>query len=158
MIWKARRLRKALGGGMRQTGFVLCIFYVFVFVRCIIEYCKWIGFSGVVAAAGLFGLEHVYPRLGEDHARWKKKIMPMKNFIFMPLILRKDFGQSEKILIQSLKWQLVSKILSKCPFSHSWTIWRAVPMKCSKRDEFHKAWLLCNSRFLIFGPLWFFLW
>ena len=29
---------KALGGGMRQTGFVLCIFYVFV--RCIIEYCK----------------------------------------------------------------------------------------------------------------------
>ena len=35
--------------------------------------------------------------------RWKKKIMPMKNFIFMPLILRKDFGQSEKILIQSLK-------------------------------------------------------
>ena len=75
MIWKARRLRKALGGGMRQTGFVLCIFYVFVFVRCIIEYCKWIGFSGVVAAAGLFGLEHVYPRLGEDHARWKKMIM-----------------------------------------------------------------------------------
>ena len=73
MIWKARRLRKALGGGMRQTGFVLCIFYVFV--RCIIEYCKWIGFSGVVAAAGLFGLEHVYPRLGEDHARWKKMIM-----------------------------------------------------------------------------------
>jgi len=42
MIWRARRLRKALGGGMRQTG--------------------------VVAAAGLFGLEHVYPRLGEDHA------------------------------------------------------------------------------------------
>ena len=73
MIWKARRLRKALGGGMRQTGFVLCIFYVFV--RCIIEYCKLIGFSGVVAAAGLFGLEHVYPRLGEDHARGKKMIM-----------------------------------------------------------------------------------
>jgi len=41
MIWKARRLRKALGGGMRQTG--------------------------VVAAAGLFGLDHVYPRLGDDH-------------------------------------------------------------------------------------------
>ena len=29
----------------------------------------------MVAAAGLFGLEHVYPRLGEDHARWKKMIM-----------------------------------------------------------------------------------
>merc|ERR1719237_119102 len=41
MIWKARRLRKALGGGMRQTG--------------------------VVAAAGLFGLDNVYPRLGEEH-------------------------------------------------------------------------------------------
>ena len=27
MIWKARRLRKALGGGMRQTGVIHCIIY-----------------------------------------------------------------------------------------------------------------------------------
>lgn len=43
VIESARRLRKALGGGMRQTG--------------------------VLAAAGLYGLEHVYPRLGEEHAK-----------------------------------------------------------------------------------------
>ena len=28
-------------------------------------------FAGVVAAAGLFGLDHVYPRLGEEHERCK---------------------------------------------------------------------------------------
>ena len=42
----------------------VCIYVcVFVFVNCIAV------FAGVVAAAGLFGLEHVYPRLGEDHER-----------------------------------------------------------------------------------------
>ena len=41
-ILKARRLRKALGGGMRQ--------------------------AGVIAAAALVALEEILPRLGEDHA------------------------------------------------------------------------------------------
>ncbi|ABV93880.1 threonine aldolase [Dinoroseobacter shibae DFL 12 = DSM 16493] len=43
VIAEARRLRKLLGGGMRQ--------------------------SGVLAAAGLWALEHQLPRLAEDHAR-----------------------------------------------------------------------------------------
>lgn len=43
LIARARRWRKMLGGGMRQ--------------------------SGLLAAAGLFALEHNVPRLGEDHAR-----------------------------------------------------------------------------------------
>lgn len=40
-IKRARRTRKAIGGGMRQVG--------------------------VLAAAGIFGLDHVYPTLGRDH-------------------------------------------------------------------------------------------
>lgn len=40
-IDKARRLRKMLGGGMRQ--------------------------AGILAACGLYALEHHFPRLGEDH-------------------------------------------------------------------------------------------
>ncbi|KAK4299119.1 hypothetical protein Pmani_028562 [Petrolisthes manimaculis] len=40
-IERAKRLRKGLGGGMRQ--------------------------SGVLAAAGLYSLQHVYPRLSQDH-------------------------------------------------------------------------------------------
>ncbi|XP_045125328.1 probable low-specificity L-threonine aldolase 2 [Portunus trituberculatus] len=40
-IKRARRTRKAVGGGMRQ--------------------------AGVVAAAGIFALDHVYPALGRDH-------------------------------------------------------------------------------------------
>ncbi|KAK3850851.1 hypothetical protein Pcinc_042465 [Petrolisthes cinctipes] len=40
-IERAKRLRKGLGGGMRQ--------------------------SGVLAAAGLYALQHIYPRLSEDH-------------------------------------------------------------------------------------------
>lgn len=43
LIEKARRWRKRLGGGMRQTG--------------------------MIAAAGLFAIEHNYYRLAEDHAR-----------------------------------------------------------------------------------------
>ncbi|WP_424966908.1 low-specificity L-threonine aldolase [Dinoroseobacter sp. S375] len=43
VLAKARRARKLLGGGMRQ--------------------------SGVLAAAALWGLEHVVPRMAEDHAR-----------------------------------------------------------------------------------------
>ncbi|KAK8395632.1 hypothetical protein O3P69_005618 [Scylla paramamosain] len=40
-IERARRTRKAVGGGMRQ--------------------------AGILAAAGIFGLDHVYPTLGRDH-------------------------------------------------------------------------------------------
>ncbi|QXT41176.1 low-specificity L-threonine aldolase [Gymnodinialimonas ceratoperidinii] len=43
LIARARRMRKMLGGGMRQ--------------------------AGVLAAAGLYALEHNAPRLAEDHAR-----------------------------------------------------------------------------------------
>ena len=42
-VHKARRVRKSLGGGMRQAGFL--------------------------AAAGLYALEHHVQRLGDDHAR-----------------------------------------------------------------------------------------
>lgn len=42
-IARARRLRKAFGGGMRQ--------------------------AGVLAAAGLYALDHVLPRLEDDHRR-----------------------------------------------------------------------------------------
>ena len=45
-ILKARRLRKALGGGMRQ--------------------------AGVIAAAGLVALEEILPRLGEDHVNMRR--------------------------------------------------------------------------------------
>lgn len=45
-IHQARRVRKRFGGGMRQ--------------------------AGVLAAAGLFALEHNVARLGEDHARAKR--------------------------------------------------------------------------------------
>ena len=45
-IGKARRIRKMLGGGMRQVGFL--------------------------AAAGIYALEHNIDRLAEDHARAKK--------------------------------------------------------------------------------------
>jgi threonine aldolase len=46
LIDKARRNRKMLGGGMRQ--------------------------SGILAAAGLYALEHNIPRLADDHARAKR--------------------------------------------------------------------------------------
>ena len=42
MIWKAHRLRKVLGGGMRQ--------------------------AGIIAAAAVFALDHHVERLAEDHA------------------------------------------------------------------------------------------
>lgn len=44
-IYNAKRLRKSLGGGMRQ--------------------------AGVIASAGLFALEHQFERLAEDHANAK---------------------------------------------------------------------------------------
>jgi threonine aldolase len=45
-IAKARRLRKSLGGGMRQ--------------------------AGILAAAGLYALEHMVDRLEEDHVNAKQ--------------------------------------------------------------------------------------
>jgi len=45
-MFRAHRLRKALGGGMRQVG--------------------------ILAAAGLVALEEVVPLLGKDHERTKK--------------------------------------------------------------------------------------
>ena len=44
----------------------LAPFAVFVLFA---PFAHFIIFAGVVAAAGLFGLDHVYPRLGEDHVR-----------------------------------------------------------------------------------------
>jgi threonine aldolase len=46
LIAKARRYRKALGGGLRQ--------------------------SGILAAAGLYALEHNVARLGDDHANARR--------------------------------------------------------------------------------------
>lgn len=46
ILYRARRLRKVLGGGMRQCG--------------------------VLAAAGLVALETIVPRLNEDHQRTKR--------------------------------------------------------------------------------------
>lgn len=43
---RARRLRKALGGGMRQVG--------------------------ILAAAGLYALDEIVPKLGEDHYKTYK--------------------------------------------------------------------------------------
>ena len=44
-------------------------FAVFVLFALFAPFAQFILFAGVVAAAGLFGLDHVYPRLGEDHVR-----------------------------------------------------------------------------------------
>jgi threonine aldolase len=52
-IYKARRLRKQLGGGMRQ--------------------------AGVLAAAGIIAVEKMSKRLGEDHARARKLAEGMAN-------------------------------------------------------------------------------
>ncbi|MBX7112817.1 MAG: low-specificity L-threonine aldolase [Myxococcaceae bacterium] len=71
LIASARRWRKVLGGGMRQ--------------------------SGMVAAAGLYALEHNVERLAEDHARaaqlaaglkkhsWLKVEAPQTNMVFVHL-------------------------------------------------------------------------
>ena len=68
-IGKARRLRKMLGGGMRQVG--------------------------IIAAAGLYALEHNIARLADDHARARRLAegfarhdglevaMPQTNIIFL---------------------------------------------------------------------------
>jgi len=83
-IRKARRIRKQLGGGMRQ--------------------------AGILAAAGIVALDKMVDRLGEDHQRAKSlacglaqipgilvdKKSPTSNMVF--LSLDKDFGLSAKIV------------------------------------------------------------
>ncbi len=83
-IRKARRIRKQLGGGMRQ--------------------------AGILAAAGIVALDKMVDRLGEDHQRAKSlacglaqipgilvdKKSPASNMVF--LSLDKDFGLSAKIV------------------------------------------------------------
>ncbi len=83
-IRKARRIRKQLGGGMRQ--------------------------AGILAATGLVALDKMIDRLGEDHQRAKSlacglaqipgilvdKKSPTSNMVF--LSLDKDFGLSAKIV------------------------------------------------------------
>lgn len=83
-IRKARRIRKQLGGGMRQ--------------------------AGILAAAGIVALDKMVDRLDEDHQRAKSlayglaqipgilidKKTPTSNMVF--LSLDKDFGLSAKIV------------------------------------------------------------
>ena len=61
-IYKARRLRKQLGGGMRQ--------------------------AGVLAAAGIIAVEKMSKRLGEDHDRARRLAEGMANIPGFSL----DFG------------------------------------------------------------------
>jgi threonine aldolase len=90
-IAKARRLRKMLGGGMRQ--------------------------AGILAAAGIVALEQMVDRLGEDHARAKKladglrqvpglkmdQEIPATNMVFLSLRQQVHFTTAE--LIEKLKQQ-----------------------------------------------------
>jgi threonine aldolase len=90
-IAKARRLRKMLGGGMRQ--------------------------AGILAAAGIVALERMIDRLGEDHARARKLAdglrrvpglklepeTPATNMIF--LSLRPEVQCTTDELIEKLKQQ-----------------------------------------------------
>ena len=85
-INKALRIRKMLGGGMRQVGYL--------------------------AAAGLYALEHNVSRLAEDHRRakeigavlstlnWVEKVEPVETNI---LIFSVKTGLDENLLIQKLK-------------------------------------------------------
>ena len=90
-IARARRLRKMLGGGMRQ--------------------------AGILAAAGIVALEHMVDRLGEDHARAKKLAdglrnvpglkldpeIPATNMVFLSLLPHIHSTTDE--LIEKLKQQ-----------------------------------------------------
>jgi threonine aldolase len=90
-IAKARRLRKMLGGGMRQ--------------------------AGILAAAGIVALECMVDRLGEDHARAKKLAdglrqvaglkldpeVPATNMVFLSLLPQVHSTTDE--LIEKLKLQ-----------------------------------------------------
>jgi len=61
---KARRMRKAFGGGMRQVGFL--------------------------AAAGIYALDHHINRLKEDHARAKKLGNALKNVSWVKSVMPVD--------------------------------------------------------------------
>jgi threonine aldolase len=88
-IKKARRIRKQVGGGMRQ--------------------------AGVIAAAGIVALESMVNRLGEDHARaavLAKGLMdisgitlpfgfPATNMVFLDL--PRDLGKSDQEIVIELK-------------------------------------------------------
>jgi threonine aldolase len=90
-IAKARRLRKMLGGGMRQ--------------------------AGILAAAGMVALQKMVDRLGEDHARAKNLAdglrrvpglkldlgIPATNMVFLSLRLQVQCTTEE--LIEKLKQQ-----------------------------------------------------
>ncbi|KAH8247740.1 hypothetical protein KR038_009243 [Drosophila bunnanda] len=91
-IAEARRLRKALGGGMRQVG--------------------------ILAAAGLVALEEVVPLLGKDHERTKKIA---KGKIFPPAIhalqspnitVDLDTVQSNILLVEITQPQLTASEFS----------------------------------------------
>jgi threonine aldolase len=61
---KARRMRKAFGGGMRQVGFL--------------------------AAAGIYALDHHIDRLKEDHARAKKLGTALQNLSWVKSVMPVD--------------------------------------------------------------------
>lgn len=84
-IYKARRVRKVLGGGMRQ--------------------------AGILAAAGLYALQHNVARLHEDHQKarqveqvlrslsWVEHILPVETNIVI-------FKPAEEAMVKSLLLQL----------------------------------------------------
>lgn len=62
---RARRLRKALGGGMRQVG--------------------------ILAAAGLYALDEIVPKLGEDHYKTYKIAEGKSHSSALPFLLEQTF-------------------------------------------------------------------
>jgi len=60
-IQKAHRVRKVMGGGMRQ--------------------------AGVIAAAGLYALDHHIPRLADDHARARRLGQTLSDLSYVDLVL-----------------------------------------------------------------------
>ncbi|XP_001357814.3 probable low-specificity L-threonine aldolase 2 [Drosophila pseudoobscura] len=79
-ISQARRLRKALGGGMRQ--------------------------AGILAAAGLVALEEVVPLLGKDHERTKRIANAIHNLQSPNITVDLDTVQSNILLIEIKQSQL----------------------------------------------------
>ena len=87
---RARRMRKAFGGGMRQAGFL--------------------------AAAGIYALDHHIKRLKEDHTRaselgkaltglgWVKKVMPVDTNIVIFETIREI--SPEQILLKLSEHQI----------------------------------------------------
>ncbi len=88
LIEKARRVRKVLGGGMRQAGYL--------------------------AAAGLYALEHHIPLLNEDHRRAKVIAKQLKNLTFVDQVLPTETN----IIIFSLKGLTPADFLQKLRAYH----------------------------------------